>query len=82
MSEAKHDLAHELPEYVEQIRELKAHDQHFVRLSNEYHALVKELHQIEAGQETPADEYVEQLKKKRLQVLDEIVTMLKKASRG
>lgn len=79
MSESKHDLVHELPQYADQIHRLKMSDGHFQRLSRDYHGLVKELHQIEIGQETPGDEYVETLKKKRLSVLDEIVATLKGA---
>ena len=82
MSEAKHDLVHELPEFVEQIRALKVSDGHFLRLSDEYHALVKELHLIEAGLETPSDAYTEELKKRRLAVKDELVAMLKAADAG
>lgn len=76
MSEAKRDLAHEFPEYKERIQELKASSRHFVKLSEEYHALVKELHQIEVESETPSDEYVETLKKKRLRAKDKIAAML------
>lgn len=79
MSEAKHDLVHELPEYADKIHELKMSDGHFQRLSRDYHDLVKELHKIEIGTETPGDEYVETLKKKRLAVLDDIVATLRKA---
>ena len=77
MSEAHHDLVHEFPEYKDRIHELKQHDGHFVRLAADYHALVKELHQIEVGVETPADEYVEELKKRRLAVKDEIAELLR-----
>ncbi|MGD8862292.1 MAG: DUF465 domain-containing protein [Myxococcales bacterium] len=79
MSEAQHDLAHEFPEHKERIHELKTSDEHFAGLAEQYHELVKELHQIEAGVETPADDYVEELKKKRLAVMDEIASILKQA---
>lgn len=77
MSEAHHDLVHEFPEFKEKIHELKASHGHFQRLSGSYHELAKELHRIEAGVETPSDEYAEELKKKRLLVLDEIAAMLR-----
>lgn len=80
MSEGKHDLAHELPEFAEQIRALKLRDERFSSLTSDYHALAKELHRVEAGVETPADDYVEGLKKQRLYLLDEIVAMLRQAS--
>lgn len=77
MSESQHDLAHEFPEHRDRIHSLKTDNRHFARLADEYHDLVKELHRIEAGEETPADEYVEEQKKKRLHVLDEIALMLR-----
>ena len=79
MSEAHHDLAHEFPEYAEKIHALKSSDEHFGHLASHYHDLVKELHRIEIGEETPADQYVEDLKKRRLAVLDDIATVLRKA---
>jgi uncharacterized protein YdcH (DUF465 family) len=79
MSESHHDLAHEFPEHKDRIHELKTHDEHFKGLAERYHDLVKELHQIEVGEETPGDDYVEELKKKRLAVMDEIAAMLKQA---
>lgn len=77
MSEANHDLVNELPEFKDRIHELKNRDGRFTRLADEYHDLVKELHRIEIGEETPADDYVEGLKKRRLAALDEISAMLR-----
>jgi len=79
MSEGHHDLANILPEHREAIRSLKAESAHFARLVSEYHELAKELHQIEAEIETPSDEYVETLKKRRLAALDAIVEQLNAA---
>lgn len=76
LSEGHHDLANQFPEHVARIHELKASDAHFARLASEYHSLAKELHAIEAGTETPSDDYVEKLKKQRLALLDEIHAML------
>ncbi len=75
-----HDLAHEFPEYKEQIHELKMHDHHFARLFSEYEELDKEVFRIEEQIETTADEYLEGLKKKRLQLKDELHAMLQKAA--
>ena len=77
MSEGHHDLAHEFPEYRERIHELKGTNGHFARLMHDYHEVSKELHAIEAGSETPSDEYVEQRKKARLALLDELFAMLR-----
>ncbi len=76
MSEGHHDLAHQFPEHRDRIHDLKLSNAHFARRADEYHAVAKELHAIEAGVETPSDRYVEELKKKRLALLDEIYGML------
>lgn len=73
----KHDLIHELPEYKDRIHELKISDNHFAKLFAEYHEIDHEIHRIEEGIETPSDEYLEELKKKRLQMKDELFAMLK-----
>lgn len=68
----KHDLVHELPEYRHQIHELKQKDAHFARLFDEYHEVDHEVHRIEAGVETPSDEYTEERKKVRLNLKDQL----------
>ncbi|MGD8526850.1 MAG: YdcH family protein [Thioalkalispiraceae bacterium] len=73
----KHDLIHELPEYRERIHELKISDTHFAKLFREYHEVDHEIHRIEEGIETPSDDYTEELKKKRLHMKDELLTMIK-----
>ena len=75
MSEGHHSLVEMFPEHHERIHALKD-DGHFARLAGDYHALAKELHAIEAGTETPSDAYTEELKKKRLAVLDAISAIL------
>lgn len=77
MSIEKHDLVHELPEYRERIHELKVSDHHFARLFEEYHELDHEIHRIEEGVETPADDYLEEQKKKRLSLKDQLLVILK-----
>ena len=77
MSEGHHDLVHEFPQHKDLIHSLKVGDGHYQHLSTRYHDVAKELHRIEAGEETPGDVYVEDLKKKRLSLLDEIHDYLK-----
>lgn len=74
------DLASAFPEHKEQIHVLKATNGHFKRLNDEYEKLSKELHRIETGAETPEDAYVEQLKKLRLAVMDQLAHMLAEAA--
>ena len=78
MTLEKHDLVSELPEYRQQIHELKMKDAHFSRLFDEYHDVDHEVHRIETGVETPSDEYFEARKKVRLNLKDQLFDMLRK----
>ena len=79
MSLEKHDLIHELPEYRDQIREMKMNNAHFSKLFEAYHEVDHEIHRIETGVETPTDEYLEGRKVNRLKLKDEMFHMLKNA---
>jgi len=74
----KHDLAHELPEYKDKIHELKMNNNHFSRLFEKYHDVTKEVERIEDGIENTSDDYLEELKKQRLALKDEMFAMLSK----
>lgn len=71
-----HDLAHEFPQHLEKMRELKTSDVHFAKLFTEYdednHAIAK----FELGGAVISDEALENLKKKRLKTKDEIYQIL------
>lgn len=73
----KHDLIHEFPEYKERIHDLKVNDPHFSKLFDEYHEIEHEVRRIEEGNETPADEYTEELKLRRLKLKDELFSLIK-----
>ena len=73
----KHDLIHELPEFKDRIHELKLNDTRFAKLYDEYHDLDNQIRHIEEGIENTEDLYLEELKKKRLQHIDELYAMLK-----
>ena len=75
----KHDLVHELPEHRDTIHNLKMSDQHFVRLFDEYHEVDHEVHRIETGVENTSDEYLEERKKRRLYLKDELYRIIKTA---
>ena len=77
MLNEKHDLIHEFPEYRETIHKLKISDNHFSRLFDEYHEIDHEIHRIETGIETTSDEYLENKKKQRLHLKDELFQMIK-----
>lgn len=80
MIDDHHDLAHELPEYKENIHDLKMNDAHFSRLFKEYEDLNKEILRIEKGIEAVSDEYLEKLKKERLLLKDEMLNIITKAA--
>lgn len=82
MSEEHHDLAHEFPQYIDQIHELKTSNNHFVKLFNEYHELAREIAKMEAEVEPVTTAVEEGLKKRRLQLMDELHAMLKTAAKG
>jgi uncharacterized protein YdcH (DUF465 family) len=79
MSVEKHDLVHELPEYRERIHELKTSNRHFASLFVQYHDTNQAVLRAEAGIETPADDYLESLKRQRLALKDELYAMLREA---
>ena len=74
-----HDLAKELPEYKEKIHTLKTSDNHFAKLFEEYEELDKQIYRVEQQIESASDEFAEALKKKRLQLKDELFQLLKAA---
>jgi uncharacterized protein YdcH (DUF465 family) len=72
----KHDLIHELPEHKDRIHELKVSNEHFKKLFDEYHELDHEVLRMEEGIETPSDEVLEEVKKKRLSLKDQLYQMI------
>jgi len=77
MLNEKHDLIHEFPEYRDVIHELKTTNNHFARLFDEYHEVDHEIHRIETDIETTSDDYLEEKKKQRLHLKDELFKMIK-----
>ena len=74
----KHDLHSEFPEFSDEIHKLKMEDNHFSRLFDEYHELDHEVNRIEQGIENTADNYLDELKLKRLHLKDELLAAIKK----
>lgn len=77
MSHVPHELAEEFPDKKDQIQSLNQSDGHFVRLSEEYHDINRQVHRIETNI-TPADEaYEKQLRRQRMNLKDQIAVYLK-----
>jgi uncharacterized protein YdcH (DUF465 family) len=75
----KHDLLRELPEHRNAIHNLKISNRHFARLFDEYHETDDDVHHIETGIKTTADDYLDSKKKQRLHLKDELLRMINKA---
>lgn len=76
MSHTPNELAEEFPEHVEKMSELKQSDGHFARLSDAYHDINRAIHRAETDVEPTDDFHMEQMRKKRLKLKDEIYGML------
>ena len=72
-----HDLAHEFPQYLQKMRELKASDPRFASLFVQYDTDNQTIASYEGGVGSISDEDLEKLKKKRLKTKDQIHQILK-----
>ena len=73
----QHDLHHEFPEYNDAIHALKTGNHHLAKLFDEYHRLNKDIRRIEENEEPVTDEALEEMKKLRLRLKDELHAMLR-----
>ena len=76
MSHTPHELAEEFPDLKDRIHELKVGDAHFRRLFDEYHALNREVHRHEAAGGDIDDAHMDELKRQRLDLKDQLYAML------
>ncbi|MCB1977311.1 MAG: DUF465 domain-containing protein, partial [Nitrosomonas sp.] len=60
----------------DRIHALKTGNAHFARLFDEYHDVNREVRRIEEGVENTSDAYLEDLKKKRLMLKDQLLDMI------
>ncbi|POF32325.1 YdcH family protein [Roseibium marinum] len=80
MSHVPHELHEEFPDAADTLHALKTNDAHFARLADEYHTVNREVHRIETDVEPASDEALEELKKKRLLLKDQIAALLAAAA--
>ncbi len=76
MSHTPHELAEEFPDHHDKLHELKTGNNHFAKLADDYHDLNRTIHRIETDVEPASDARLEDLKKQRLALKDEIATLL------
>ncbi len=76
MTHVPHGLAEEFPEHLTRIHDLKTSDAHFAKLADEYHDVNRKIHRVETGVEPASQMRETELRKMRMQIKDEIATML------
>jgi len=70
MSQIHHKLTSQLPEQKDKIKILKKKDAHFAKLAKRYSKNNRKIHAYESGVKATSDFHMEELKKKRLFLLD------------
>ena len=70
------------PEYRDLITQLKNKGAHFTRLFDEHNTLDQRIQNIESHIEVATEAEIEQLKKQKLHLKDELYTILVKASKA
>lgn len=75
-----HDLAQEFPEHKDTIHTLKTDDNHFARLFNAYEKLNSAILRSEKGVEPLSDDHMNELKKQRLALKDELLAIIEKTA--
>ncbi len=72
-----HDLLHEFPELNDKINQLRAKDPAFAQRMQEYDDLDRRVRELEELAQPVADETMEDLKKERLRLKDELYALLR-----
>jgi uncharacterized protein len=72
MTHTPHDLHTEFPDDGAVLHALKMNNAHFQSRADSYHDINREIHRIEAGVDAASDARIEELKKTRLVLLDDI----------
>ena len=72
----RHNLIQEFPEYRNRIITLKLESQHFKKLFEEYNDLDNQIYQIELGEQVCSDEFLNELRLKRVHLKDHLYKQL------
>jgi len=72
-----HDLTEEFPEFKDRINDLKGCDHRFARLFDRYNDVNRQVIRAETFEEVVSDDRLEDLKKMRLHLKDDIYALLK-----
>jgi len=76
VSHTPNELITEFPEHAFKITTLKTKEPHFARLYEEYHEVNRAIHRAETNIEPTDDVHLEEMRKKRLKLKDELYGML------
>ncbi|MCF2905460.1 YdcH family protein [Octadecabacter sp. CECT 8868] len=76
MSHTPHELHAEFPEFADKISALKQSDAHFAKLSDAYHEVNRAVHRAETDIEPTDDAHMQQMRKERMKLKDEIFAAL------
>lgn len=77
MSNTPNELSEMFPDATDKIHELKTTNAHFSNLMDNYHEVNGKIHRAETDLEPTSDFHLEDLRKQRLALLDEISPMLR-----
>lgn len=72
----KHDLRHEFPQFEQKIIDLKMSNKHFKGLFDQYHDVNNQIYRIETNVEVHSDEFLNELRHKRVHIKDQIYAIL------
>jgi uncharacterized protein YdcH (DUF465 family) len=76
MSHTPHELHEEFPETADRILAVKTSARHFTRRADAYHHLNRDIHRAESDIEPSGDAHLEEMKKQRLTLTDDIFARL------
>ncbi len=76
MSHVPHELSEEFPDAGAAMAKLKAENAHFVKLAERYHELNRDIHRAETDVEPCSDDHMNQMRRERLHLKDQIAAML------
>lgn len=76
MSHTPHELHEEFPDLVEKMAELRQSDNHFAKLSENYHTINRALHRAETDVEPTSDDNMQNMRRERMGLKDQIAAYL------
>lgn len=79
MSNTPHEIHDEFPEYADKMHALKVSDEHFADLLEDYRDVNRAIHRAETEVEPVGDAHMEDMRKRRMVLKDEIYGMLTRA---